>query len=158
MPEVIAFRTIPAKILLPIDFSPSSHIALERATELAQYFHADLLLAHVIQEGVNSEEAQKEAKAMLDKSVAGLSAKGIKAKAIVEVDEDIASRLIDVAEDEKIDLIVISSHGTTGWHPIVFGSIAEKILRLAHIPVLLNRTEKPESSVKLKLGRLMEWW
>ncbi|MGB8258793.1 MAG: universal stress protein [Terracidiphilus sp.] len=158
MPEVYSFRTIPAKILLPIDFSPSSHTALERATELAKYFHADLYLVHVVHPDGNTEELRKEAADNLAKSAAGLAAKGVKAVCSVETDEDIASCLIDVAEREKVDMIVISSHGTTGWHPIVFGSIAEKVLRLAHIPVLLNRTEKPESSVKLKSGRLMEWW
>jgi nucleotide-binding universal stress UspA family protein len=131
---------------------------MERATELALHLHADLVLAHVLPEGPNSQEARKEAEALLAKSVAGLAAKGVKATVIVEIDDDIASRLIDIAEEQKVDLIAISSHGTTGWHPIVFGSIAEKVMRLSHIPVLMNRTEKPESSVKLKSGRLMEWW
>ena len=158
MPEAISFRTIPAKILLPIDFSPSSHLAIERASELAVQLRADLVLVHVVHPDGNKEEAQKLAAGLLEKSVAGLTAKGIKASALVEVDEDTASRLIDVAEEQKVDLVVISSHGTTGWHPIVFGSIAEKVMRLSHIPVLLYRTEKPESSVKLQSGRLMEWW
>lgn len=158
MSEVYSFSTIPTKILLPIDFSPSSHTALERATELAQHFHADLYLVHVIQEGANTEAARKESEGNLAKSISGLAAKGVKATYGVEVDEDIASAIIDVSEREKSDMIVISTHGTTGWHPIVFGSIAEKVLRLSHIPVLLNRTEKPESSVKLQSGRMMEWW
>jgi nucleotide-binding universal stress UspA family protein len=63
-----------------------------------------------------------------------------------------------VIEREKIDLIVVSTHGTTGWHPLVFGSIAEKLVKLVHIPLLLIRTEKPVSSVKVVSGRLMEWW
>ena len=48
MPEVHAFPSIPTKILLPIDFSPSSQAALEMAADLAKHFHAELHLVHVI--------------------------------------------------------------------------------------------------------------
>ena len=47
MPEVRAFPSIPTKILLPIDFSPSSKAALEMATDLALHFHAELFLVNV---------------------------------------------------------------------------------------------------------------
>jgi len=157
MPEVHAFSTIPAKILLPIDFSPSSHEALEQATVLAQHFHAEIYLVHVVSESASAEDAQKE-KENLALSVAGLAAKGVKATSSVEVENDVAGSILDVIEREHIDLIVVSTHGLTGWHPLVFGSIAEKLVRLVHIPLLLIRTEKPESSAKVTSGRLMEWW
>ena len=48
MPEVHAFPSIPTKILLPIDFSPSSQAALEMAADLAKHFHAELHLVNVI--------------------------------------------------------------------------------------------------------------
>ena len=54
MSEAHAFSTIPAKILLPIDFSPSSHTALEEATVLAQHFHSEVSLVHVIPESANT--------------------------------------------------------------------------------------------------------
>jgi len=63
-----------------------------------------------------------------------------------------------VAEQEHADMVVISTHGLTGWHPLVFGSIAEKVMKLVHCPVLLLRTPKPVSSAKVSSGRLMEWW
>jgi nucleotide-binding universal stress UspA family protein len=55
-------------------------------------------------------------------------------------------------------MVVISTHGLTGWHPLVFGSIAEKVMKLVSCPVLLLRTPKPASSAKVASGRLMEWW
>ena len=48
MPEIRAFSSIPTKILLPIDFSPSSQAALEMAADLAGHFQATLYLVNVI--------------------------------------------------------------------------------------------------------------
>jgi nucleotide-binding universal stress UspA family protein len=158
MPEAYSFSTIPAKILLPIDFSPSSHLALEQATVLAQHFHAEVYLVHVLDACCNVEEEKKIATDRFAVSVAGLASKGIKATSLIEEADDVAGGLIDVIDREHIDMLVISTHGLTGWHPLVFGSIAEKMIRLAHIPVLLVRTEKPESSTNVRAGRLMEWW
>jgi nucleotide-binding universal stress UspA family protein len=158
MPEAYAFSTIPAKILLPIDFSPSSREALEQATVLAQHFHAEVYLVNVIPESVNLEESKKQAEERFAGSVAGLAAKGIKATSSVEVESDIAGSILDVIDREHIDMIVVSTHGITGWHPLVFGSIAEKLVRLVQIPLLLIHTKKPESSAKVSSGRLMEWW
>lgn len=65
---------------------------------------------------------------------------------------------MEVVDREHIDMIVISTHGISGWHPLVFGSIAEKIVKLAQCPLLLLRSAKPESGVKTASGRSMEWW
>jgi nucleotide-binding universal stress UspA family protein len=158
MPETQVPSIIPSKILLPIDFSPSSHDVLVQATELAQQFHAEIYLVHVLPDGFNGDDARKEAEDRLAVSKAALATKGIKVNFSVESDSDIAGGILDVVDREKADLVVVSSHGTTGWHPLVFGSIAEKLVKLVHVPLLLIRTEKPASSVKLKSGRLMEWW
>ena len=48
MSQVHAFPSIPTRILLPIDFSPSSQAALEMAADLAKHFHAELYLVNII--------------------------------------------------------------------------------------------------------------
>jgi hypothetical protein len=48
MPEVLAFPSIPTRILLPIDFTSSSHSSLKMAADLAQHFHAELCLVKII--------------------------------------------------------------------------------------------------------------
>ncbi len=48
MSKVHAYPSIPTRILLPIDFSPSSQAALEMAADLAKHFHAELHLVNVI--------------------------------------------------------------------------------------------------------------
>lgn len=170
MPAVNDFSTIPTKILVPIDFSPSSHAALESAADLAQHFGAAIHLVHVIPmfpattfpdfipEAKFLEEARKDAERHFGAVTADLTAKGIKVESSIEVGDDVASAILEVAEREKADMVVISTHGLTGWHPLVFGSIAEKVMKLVACPVLLLRTPKPASSAKVVSGRLMEWW
>jgi len=55
-------------------------------------------------------------------------------------------------------MVVISTHGISGWHPLVFGSIAEKVVKLVQCPLLLLRSAKPDSSVKIRSERSIEWW
>ncbi len=165
-----AVSVIPTKILVPIDFSASSHAALDAAIELAEKFHAELYLLHVIPEypdvalpaGVSEaaiiEEARKAAADHFEVSQAGLKSRGVKATTNVEVGADVAGTILDAVERENADLLVFTTHGLAGWYPQVFGSIAEKLVKLAACPVLLLRTPKPESSAKVSLGRMMEWW
>ena len=47
-----------------------------------------------------------------------------------------------VIEREHIDMLVISTHGMSGWRPVIFGSIAEKVVKFAGCPLLLLRSPK----------------
>ena len=47
-----------------------------------------------------------------------------------------APEILRIAQQEHVDLIVIASHGLTGWRRLVFGSVAEKVVRQATCPVL----------------------
>lgn len=170
MSKARAINAIPTRILAPIDFSPSSHAALKMAVELAKHFHAEIHLVHVIPmfpvtslpdfvpEAKFLEEARKDAERQFVKCQADLRAKEIKVSSSIEVGNDVPGCILEVVEREKIDMVVISTHGLTGWHPLVFGSIAEKVVKLVDCPLLLLRSEKPESSAKVKSGRMMEWW
>ena len=157
MPEVRAFPTIHTKNLLPIDFSPSSEAALEMAADLAKHFHAELHLVNVIPifptttlpdlvpEGEFIQEARAFAEQHLAKCRAALGARGVRATSSVEVGNDVAGNIMEVVEHEHIDLVVISTHGISGWHPLVFGSIAEKVVKLVQCPLLLLRSAKPDA-------------
>jgi len=170
MPEVRAFPSIPTKILLPIDFSPSSEAALEMAADLAKHFHAELHLVNVIPmfptttfpdmvpEAVFSRDARAFAERHLAKCHAALTARGVKSTSSVEVGNDIVGNIMKVVEHEHIDMVVISTHGISGWHPLVFGSIAEKVVKLVQCPLLLLRSAKPDANGKTPAGRSAEWW
>ena len=166
MSESHVFPSIPTKILLPIDFSPSSQAALDMAADLAKHFHAELYLVNMIPMFPNTKiadlvpeaefirEARSFAEGHLAKCHAVLSARGVKSTSSVEVENDIAGKIMEVVEHEHIDMVVISTHGISGWHPLVFGSIAEKVVKLVQCPLLLLRSAKPGSQP----ARSTEWW
>jgi nucleotide-binding universal stress UspA family protein len=148
----------PKKILLPIDFSPSSDAALKTAMGLAQHFQSQLVLLNIVplipivsadefsscyfpqQEFL--EEAKRKASERLAMCTQHLAGIGVSATALVEVGNDVVGNIMMVIDREHIDMVVISTHGTSGWRPTVFGSIAEKVIRLAECPILLLRSAK----------------
>ena len=170
MSEDRVYSAIPTRILLPIDFSPSSQVALEMAADLALHFHASLHLIHVIPaftattfpdftpEQTALREARAEAEENLRKCCTNLASRGIDSSFNVEEGNDVAGVLVDEVEHANIDMVIISTHGIGGWHPLVFGSIAEKVVKLVQCPVLLLRSQRPASSATPSAGRLMEWW
>jgi nucleotide-binding universal stress UspA family protein len=170
MSDRLALGSIPTKILLPIDFSPSSQAALETAADLALHFHAELFLVNVLpffstftpEYAVPQVKFQQEEKAraekLLAKALAVLAAKGVKAGSSVELANDVAGCIMEVVEREHIDMVVISTHGISGWRPLVFGSIAEKVVKLVQCPLLLLRSAKPEAGDNTPLGHSVEWW
>ena len=145
----------PKRIVCPIDFSDHSQDALVVATDLALRFQATLVLVHIVpmlpklpftvsifKEGEYEAQLHVEAKQQLEKSVQELSQKGIKAEVFLGTANDVGMEIVRVAEHHEADLIVIATHGITGWNKVVFGSVAEKVVRAAHCPVLVLRASK----------------
>jgi nucleotide-binding universal stress UspA family protein len=147
-------QMLPPKLILsPIDFSDPSHEALNTATALATEFHAELLLVHVVpmlpklpsevsvlHEGEFEQQLQQDAEKQLKSLAEKLAKKNIKARVSIGLPaNDTAMEILRIAEHEHADLIVIATHGMTGWKRLVFGSVTEKVVRLADCPVLVLR-------------------
>jgi len=115
-------------------------------------------LPDLIPEATFIQEARTYAEGHLAKCNAALLAKGVKSISSVEIGNDVSSAILEVVEREHIDMVVISTHGISGWHPLVFGSIAEKVVKLVQCPLLLLRSAKPEGGTKVPSGRASEWW
>lgn len=170
MSEAKRSGLIPAKILVPVDFSPSSHLALEQAAAYAGQFNAEIHLVHVIPTFPSTkvwdfipetefiEQTTKKAETSFAACQADLGSMDIKVSSSVRVASDVVAAILDVIKREHIGLLVVSTHGITGWHPLAFGSIAEKLVKLADIPVLLIRTPNPASKTKGPGGRLKKRW
>jgi nucleotide-binding universal stress UspA family protein len=153
----------PKLILSPIDFSDHSDEAFKSATDLARLFKAELILVHVVpaipklpnavsffQEADYENALLKDAKDKLQEIVHKLEGSGLTARAEVGTANDIGMEILRVAEHSDADLIVIATHGMTGWHRLAFGSVAEKVVRLAPCPVLVMRAHGTESSTVSK--------
>jgi nucleotide-binding universal stress UspA family protein len=142
------------KILCPTDFSNPSFEAMNVATELALHFSSDLIVIHVVtpipvivtdytsSAAFNVQEYQElmEASSMktLEEQIEKRIPKGVSVRSMLSLG-DPANQIVHTAEDEKVDLIVISTRGQTGLKRLVFGSVAEKVVRLATRPVLSIR-------------------
>ena len=158
MSKAHAAHPIPSRILLPTDFSPSADAALEMATDLAQHFHAELCLLNVIPmfptttaydffpETEFLEQARRYAETQFTSRQRALVSKGVHAKVCIESGNDVAGNIIMVIDREDIDMVIISTHGVSGWRPLVFGSIAEKVVKLVQCPILLLRSVSTDTS------------
>ena len=100
--------------------------------------------AAIFNEAEFEQELHKDAEARLNELTGKLSAKGVKARSQVGTANDVGMEIIRIAESNSVDLIVIATHGMTGWHRLAFGSVTEKVVRLAAAPVLLLRAEAVE--------------
>ncbi len=138
------------KILWPTDFSDASYEALRIADSLASHFSAELVLVHVIPPvplipgydapvGVASasyfEEIESTARESLDKVTVERVSDVVASRKVI-VHGNPADEVVRTAAEYKADIIVIATHGLTGWRRFIFGSVAEKVIRMASCPVL----------------------
>lgn len=132
------------RILVPIDFSEFSSLPV--ALEMARAYGAELDLLHVIEESVlptiyGVEPLSPGAPLYIERTEGALQ------KLLKETDgTDIVARqhvrighaprrILEFADERRVDLIVLGSHGRTGLSRLLIGSVAEKVVRLAPCPV-----------------------
>jgi nucleotide-binding universal stress UspA family protein len=147
------------KILVPLDGSELAEKVLPHAEAIARCMGAEIILfrnpvyAYETTATIASpyrraplplpderEEALKEATAYLNKVKFGLSMRGFHVSTVVKEGAP-AEAIILFAREAGVDLIAMSTHGRTGLSRVVFGSVAEEVLRGAGKPVLLIRSQ-----------------
>ncbi len=124
------------RFLVPIDFSEYANQALEYAINLAGKLEARLTLLHVIQTYLQDLEA--EIMQSIEACLARVTAAGLEGD-IVVVHGVPFHEILETAKTQRMDLIVMGTHGRTGLQHILLGSVAEKVVRLAPCPVLVAR-------------------
>lgn len=148
------------KILIPIDYHPSSEKVAEIGFELAQNMNAKVCLIHVIQDlqlyhmshpgfsayggyqmirNIHSlAEAQAVAEKILEKKT-----KGMNIDSCIHVAKGLpALSILTHAKDWEADLIVIGTHSQNIIEKILMGSVAKEVLSKAHIPVYMVPVKK----------------
>ena len=140
------------KILCPVDFSEPSLLGLSYSAELARLFEADIEVIYVLpifppqpidpQFSFQVPEYEillhRDAETRLAALVKEKIPEGIKAVPVVG-HGSAGKEIVKRAEETKADLIVISSHGHGGWHHLVMGSVAERVIRHSPCPVFVVR-------------------
>jgi len=140
------------KILVPLDGSKLSEAVLKHVVTIATSCQIpEVVLIRIrkpldnsVRATLNAEIAEEldqayndEADSYLRKVAKKLEKKGIGVK--VEVFEgDPAEKIIKYSKDNDVDLIIMSTHGRSGFSRIVFGSVADKVLRQTEVPLLLR--------------------
>lgn len=146
------------KILVPTDLSPLSLIALEYANSIAETYDAKVYLVYVCEQ-VPSEKKQKkfpevreQFKEYKKKIRDDLKKIAIEKLTLVEDVEIVIlqgnpyKEILKFVVDNGIGLVIIASHGRTGFSHLLMGSVAEKIVRYMPVPVLTVKPEEFTSS------------
>jgi nucleotide-binding universal stress UspA family protein len=131
------------KILSATDFSPASEAALQYATALARDSGAVLIILHVEELPMpyiggemyfaQPEYPNPEIRRMLEAVIPPDKGVRFEHRLVLGTASD---DIVRVADEEKVDLVVIGTHGRTGLKRVLMGSIAESVMRLATCPVL----------------------
>jgi universal stress protein A len=142
---------LPRKMLLCTDFSDNSKPARQNALDYARAFDAELMILHVInssrigypslEEGmpVDIRSALSDIQQSVEKALSLIATECRKQLAQVQTSVCIgtpASEIVRFAEEESIQLIVMGTHGWTGFKHLLLGSTAENVVRTARCPVL----------------------
>lgn len=145
------------KVLLSTDFSEHSKVAVPWAVDLAKKYKADLHIIHVFDEaaieafffnyaGQADEYFAKFREGFqneIDELLSGLDTGGITIRPVLANGNPFLE-IVQYAKENGIDIIVLGTHGRTGMAHMFMGSIAEKVVRKAHCPVLTVRSPEFE--------------
>ena len=123
------------RIMVPLDGSDLAQSALPHAVELARALEATLLLFYVRDPRSGSVEAARRYLAFVRDEQA---ASGVPIEILVG-EGHVAAAIIEAAEQQQIDLIAMATHGRSGMQRVVYGSVAEQVLRSSSKPILLVR-------------------
>lgn len=137
-------------ILCPIDFSETSSEALEYTVQLAKANSASIHILTVMEPLVFNEtipdnyakiadEMREAREHLLDKTAEDLQvvAPHVKITTQLITQFDAADAILEVANENAIDLIIMGSHGRRGLSRVLMGSVAESVMREANCPVLI---------------------
>jgi universal stress protein A len=140
------------KILCPVDFSEPSYHGLATAVDLAEKFGAEIEVLFVLPvlppqptdpnysfqipeyEGYLHRDAEIQLAAVVKEKIPA----GIKVVPLIG-HGNAGKEIVRTAEENKSDLVVIASNGHSGWHNLVMGSVAEKVVRHSCCPVFIAR-------------------
>ena len=140
------------RILVPVDFSEASEIAVQHAKEIAQTYGAEIDLLHVVEEVVYPSAYGVEPPYVPSQDVVARVEKALGSMAREDIGYEhvqVSARIgyapltiLDYVESNDIDLIVLATHGRTGLDRMLLGSVAERVIRRAPTPVFIVKPDQ----------------
>lgn len=146
-------------LLVPTDGSELSLLALEHATTLARGLGARIVLLRVaavlspeafgipeLSMALTTELSMQQAKVettildQLERLAEPLRESGLQVDCLVRTG-DAANHIVEIAESQDIDVVVMSSHGRTGLKRWIYGSVAERVLHNVHCSLMVVRVD-----------------
>ena len=130
------------KILASTDFSDLSAHGVRYACRLAKDLGAQLIVMNIVlldETSIIDKREMEQHKKRLDEFVTKIAADAggdLKIRKVIDAGQPY-STIVSRAEKERVDLIVISSHGRSGLSRMLIGSVTDKVLRASHVPVLV---------------------
>ena len=145
-------------VMVATDFSEPSTVALEYGRELARTYEATLHVLHVTEDlrwrfaadvspsfpAGAQEDLEASARARIDALLTDEDRTQLHARAVVLTAVSAAEAIVAHAKAETVDVIVIGTHGRSGFAHVLMGSVAERVVRLAPCPVLTVRHPEHE--------------
>ena len=137
------------RILVALDHTKADESLLPHVAALAALTRAELLLVHVAdgwaarnfdQLKLRESEEMKADRAYLERVRGDLANRGLKVETMLAMG-DPATELIRVAEEQRVDLIAMSTHGHRFLADLLHGTTADRVRHLVKVPVLLLRAQ-----------------
>lgn len=142
-------------VLFPTDFSEGSFNALPYAADLSRHYNAKLYILHVVYDvfratdshipHISADELYREMSVWATKEIDRCCVE--ETRGLPDVKKVVLKgipydEIVNFAEKEKIDIIVMGTHGKKGIERLFFGSTAERVVRIAPCPVMTVRIPK----------------
>ena len=144
------------RILVPTDFSKHAEYALRVAAQIAKANNSEIMLLHMLElphqgsDAIGSGSAIPEIMFFKNKAIERLEnlmdsdfLEGIEVSEIIQFEKAFEG-ILAVSKKNKVDFIVMGSHGASGFQELFIGSNTEKVVRFSDVPVLVIKNETPD--------------
>lgn len=151
---------VPERIAVAVDRSGFGEAVIEPAAELGSLFGAELMLLHIVHhpmpiaeppvpylvgfdEGL-SKELESQAETYLGALAGALREDGLPVVTKIAAGGDTASSILGLVEEAEAGMIALATHGESGVRRLLLGSVADKVMRGASVPVLMCRPKSED--------------
>ena len=141
-------------ILVPVDGSNTAFAAVTEAAKLAKTYQSQVTILLVVTvdpfigvEYINAQSQKEDAlqygqamiNEILNEAKQSFTSQGIEVETKLVEGQEIDKEIVNAANEVNADLVVMGSHGRTGFKKLVLGSVTQQVLGAIHIPVLVVR-------------------